>query len=447
MARTTALRCNTEFYFSGNRRPRFRAPSPTLTLISTAGFQWADTLAVNTTPTRLPILNAPHRLLFFIGVANLGLAMGWWALWLAGLQLGKPLPAPALPPAWLHGLWMQYLVLPSFIFGFLLTVFPRWMGLPALPRWQYAGVGGGLFGAQIALLAASAGWSAGLRLGLLLAILGWGFGLWVLGRLLLQERGRTWHALSCWSGLLVGWLGLLAFAAAAVGGDIRWHALSVSIGSFGLLLPVYASVAHRMFPFFAGNVVPGYQAWRPPQWLAILWGLCLLHLAGENLQQPLATLLADTGLLLLSLYTLWRWWPRGPKPALLAVLFYGLAWWPLAMLLYLLQDIAALAGQPGWLERAPLHALAVGLFGSLLVAMVTRVTQGHSGRALVMPLVAWIALLGLQLVAVLRILAPLLDDPWRWHTVAAAAWLLVLAPWLLRLAWIYCRPRADGKPD
>gem|GEM_PF-2248775 len=27
---------------------------------------------------------------------------------------------------------MQYLVLPSFIFGFLLTVFPRWMGLPEL---------------------------------------------------------------------------------------------------------------------------------------------------------------------------------------------------------------------------------------------------------------------------------------------------------------------------
>ena len=53
---------------------------------------------------------------------------------------------------------MQYLVLPSFIFGFLLTVFPRWMGLPALPRWQYAGIGGGLFGAQIALLAASMGW-------------------------------------------------------------------------------------------------------------------------------------------------------------------------------------------------------------------------------------------------------------------------------------------------
>ena len=399
-----------------------------LILVSTGGDGWADTRCVDTSRTRVQLFNAPHRLLFFIGVCNLGLAMAWWALWLAGLQLGSPLPVPAVPPAWLHGLWMQYLVLPSFIFGFLLTVFPRWMGLPALPRWQYAGVGSGLFGAQIALLTASSGWQPGMWLALLLAALGWAFGLVVLGRLLLQEKGRTWHAWSCWSGLLMGWIGLLGFAAAATGADIRWQALSVSLGTFGLLLPIYASVAHRMFPFFAGNVVPGYQAWRPPQWLAILWGLCLLHLAGEQLQQPLATLLADAGLLLLSLYSLWRWWP-------------------LAMLLYLLQDIAALAGHTGWLERAPLHALAIGLFGSLLVAMVTRVTQGHSGRALVMPVVAWVALLGLQLVAVLRILAPLLDDPWHWHAVAAAGWLLVLAPWLLRLGWIYWRPRADGKAD
>ena len=32
--------------------------------------------------------------------------------------------------------------------------------------------------------------------------------------------------------------------------------------------------------------------------------------------------------------------------------------------------------------RAPAHALYIGFFGSLLVAMVTRVTQGHSGRPL-----------------------------------------------------------------
>ena len=39
-----------------------------------------------------------------------------------------------MPAGWLHAIVMQYQVLPSFMFGFLLTVFPRWMSLPALTR-------------------------------------------------------------------------------------------------------------------------------------------------------------------------------------------------------------------------------------------------------------------------------------------------------------------------
>lgn len=405
-----------------------------------------DTEQVNKPASAFSLFAAPHRLLFFVGVCNLTLAMTWWAVWLVGLQSGSLPPAPVLPPAWLHGFWMQYLVLPSFIFGFLLTVFPRWMGLAELPRWCYAGVGGALFAGQMALLGAAMGWQPGVWTALGMAIGGWVLGLWVLGRLLLQETGHTWHARSCWLALLLGLAGLLAFTVAVAGADPRWQATSVSIGTFGLLLPVYATVAHRMFPFFAGNVVAGYQAWRPASWLLLMWALCLVHLLAQWWQAAMLMVLADGGLLLLSLHALWRWWPRGRMPALLATLFYGLLWWPLASLFYVLQDLAALAGYPGWLERAPLHALGIGLFGSLLVAMVTRVSQGHSGRALVMPTVAWIALMGMQLVAVLRIVAPLLELPWHWHALAAVGWLLVLAPWLLWLGWIYWRPRVDGRP-
>jgi uncharacterized protein involved in response to NO len=60
---------------------------------------------------------------------------------LAGL-FGLRQPAPYA--GWLHAFVMQYQVLPSFIFGFLLTVFPRWMGLPDLERWRYLPVGLGI---------------------------------------------------------------------------------------------------------------------------------------------------------------------------------------------------------------------------------------------------------------------------------------------------------------
>ena len=86
------------------------------------------------------------------------------------------------------------------------------------------------------------------------------------------------------------------------------------------------------------------------------------------------------------------------------------------------------------LGRAPAHALFVGFFGSLLVAMVTRVTQGHSGRLLVMPKVGWFAFVAIQLVALLRIVAEVLPDAPAWQALAALGWLLAFAPWVLRSA-------------
>ena len=49
------------------------------------------------------------------------------------------------------------------------------------------------------------------------------------------------------------------------------RSLLIPLGVFGVLLPIYASVAHRMFPFFASRVVPGYQSWRPMWLLAVQW--------------------------------------------------------------------------------------------------------------------------------------------------------------------------------
>ena len=54
-----------------------------------------------------------------------------------------------VPAGWLHAIVMQYQVLPAFMFGFLLTVFPRWMSLPPLTRAHYVPVGVGLLGGQV----------------------------------------------------------------------------------------------------------------------------------------------------------------------------------------------------------------------------------------------------------------------------------------------------------
>ena len=399
-------------------------------------------------PSPTLLAAAPHRLMFFIGAGNLLLAMAWWAAWLASQRWPGLLQVPqaATYPGWLHAFVMQYQVLPSFFFGFLLTVFPRWMGLPDVARWRYAPVGVGMFGGQASMLLGALGLAPALVVGLFMTIAGWGAGLWILGRLLLAERGRTWLARSCFAAMALGLFGVICFGAFLATGSPWWALVGIKLGTFGLLLPVYLTVAHRMFPFFADNVVPGYVAWRPTWWLAAVWGLSLAHLALELLHAYAWLWLVDVPMLALAASTLWRWWPRGRAPGLLRVLFVGLLWWPVAFALFSLQSLVYLATDQFVLGRAPAHALFIGLFGSVLVAMVSRVTQGHSGRPLVMYGLAWFAFVGIQCVAILRIVAELSRDVLAWQAVSAIGWLLVLAPWVARLGTIYLSPRIDGKP-
>jgi uncharacterized protein involved in response to NO len=180
-------------------------------------------------------------------------------------------------------------------------------------------------------------------------------------------------------------------------------------------------------------------------WLAAFWALALGHLWLESAHAYAWLWLPDFALALLTGWWLWRNWPRAAMPPLLRVLFAGYAWLPIAMALFAVQSAwFALTGS-FVLGRAPAHALFIGFFGSLLVAMVTRVTQGHSGRPLVLGRVAGFAFVAIQCVAVLRIAAELLSDAPAWQAVSAAGWLLAFAPWALHSTRIYLTPRADGK--
>lgn len=394
------------------------------------------------------LAQAPHRLMFFIGAGNLLLAMAWWAGWLlaARFPLLQGPGQPAIPAGWLHAFLMQYQVLPCFMAGFLLTVFSRWMGLPEVPRWRYAPVGLGLLGGQLATLAGAFGLGPGLMVGWIMTVAGWLALLVTLAPMLWREPGTTWHARSVFSALLLGFAGLLLHGAFLFGGAAILEFASIKIGSFGLLLPVYLTVAHRMFPFFAGNVVPGYQVWRPLYLLAIFWLLLVAHLVLELLHGYAWIWIPDLLLFVFTALTCWRWWPQSKAPGILMALFIGMAWLPMAFALYSAQGLGYLLTGVYALGRGPAHALFIGFFGSVLVAMVTRVTQGHSGRAMQMPATAWLAFIGIQFVAVLRIGAELRSAPLGWQAGAALGWLIVLAPWIIGLGRIYLSPRVDGKP-
>ncbi len=82
------------------------------------------------TLAELPALlaSAPHRPLFLAGSVAVLLSMAWWAVELTWMRFGLAgWPQPSIPPGWAHAMLIQYGLFPL-MFGFLLTVFPRWLG-------------------------------------------------------------------------------------------------------------------------------------------------------------------------------------------------------------------------------------------------------------------------------------------------------------------------------
>jgi uncharacterized protein involved in response to NO len=225
---------------------------------------------------------------------------------------------------------------------------------------------------------------------------------------------------------------------------------AVRAALWGFLLPVFFAVCHRMVPFFSQGVVMGYVPWRPTWILAAVVGLAWLRLLLGTAGVLNALVVVDVALFVLTAWCAVRWtsFRAGGNP-LLWTLYAGYAWLPMAMLLQTLRDGAFVAGGEWALGRAPIHALGMGFFGGLLIAMVTRVTMGHSGRRLAMDRVAFACFLAVQAAAVARVLSEVTAAPLaiQWLLLGSIAlWLAAFAVWGMRHAVIYLTPRIDGRP-
>lgn len=387
---------------------------------------------------------APHRLPFLVGVTNLVGLAAWWFMRLTELYFGLAiLPQTSLPASLLHGPVMLFLIFPPFIFGFLLTVFPRWMGYPDLPARRYGPLAAVLALSSIFCIAGLfLGSDIALLVGLGLLALAWTAVLVNLAAVLVENwregKDMCWHGVSALACIIFGLTGLGEAIRFVISWDAEALHHAVLVGTFAFLVPVFVTVAHRMVPFFAGNIVADYQRWKPFWVLAAFWIVLLAHLVFRLGFAPGLLPVSALGLFALSGLMAWRWWPRSPAPAFLMVLLWGFAWLPAAFLL------AALDAIDGTLTRAADHALYIGFALSVVIAMVTRVTHGHSGRPLVMPVVGWLAFATVQIVAIGRVVAALEAERGMLLVPVAGLLLVGTAPWAIRCAAIYLSARMDG---
>lgn len=407
-------------------------------------------------PSRL--LSAPHRLGFFAAAVVLALAALWWAAVMLTRAAGLPLPW-ATPPLVAHGLLMSLGFMPLFIVGFLFTAGPRWLMLPELPaRLLLRPVLLMLGGWAIAL----PGFHAALplaALGLVGVALGWGalvsrFA----GLVRVSPAPDRLHATLITAACAAGVFAAALAAWALATGSVTGARAAVQIALWFFLAPVFATVSHRMIPFFTASALPTLDAWRPNWLLWTFWALLLASGAAalaELFAGPLPPAVrwlqvayeAPGAALLLWLARRWGA-VQSLKVRLLAMLHGGFLWFGIAYALAALSHaLMALSGGEHSLGLAPLHALTMGYLGTTLIAMITRVAAGHSGRPLAADTVAWRLYLLVQLAVLLRLAAAIATPAESALLVAAGlAWAAGAAGWAWRYgAWLG-RPRLDGRP-
>jgi uncharacterized protein involved in response to NO len=410
-------------------------------------------------PPRLRrLLDAPHRLGFFAGAVLLVSAALWWGAALALRAAGVAVPW-AVSPRTAHARVMVFAFMPLFFAGFLYTAGPRWLQLPSVSArtllapvaamvagWLGAGVGFHV-SAQLAALGLAA---AALGFGLL----GGRFGLMVA-----QSRAPDRdHAAIVLIGCVV-MASALWSAAVGVGLERDTAVRSAAqVGLWGGAGLVFASVAHRMIPFFTAAALPALDAWRPRALLmtmVLLIGVQAPFAAAEVAAVgpvPFGWLVLRAviegagGALLVWLAVRWGL-VQSLRVRLLAMLHMGFFWLGVAFVLGgVSHTLQAASDGTLSLGLAPLHAFTIGYLGSTLLAMATRVVCGHSGRALVADRWAWAIFWALQAAVVLRVLAALWPSVSTPFTLLAAQFFVAsVGAWTLRYGRWLLQPRADGQ--
>ncbi len=406
-------------------------------------------------PTKKPFWEtfsaAPHRLFFFSGAVQLILPLLLWSIELIGRYTDLWSPTNTIiPSTWAHGFIMIYGLFIFFILGFLMTVFPRWMNTGVIEKQHYITpfiwLNAGLFIFEFSLFFSPASIFPGLGV----FLFGWIYAITILYKTFKSAPARNKRYETIVLGALIcGAFGVGSFGWWIFTDNWLFIQLSITIGIWLYLLPLLFSVSHRMLPFFSSNVIDNYTIFQPGYTLWIFITGCIGHFILSMYNQSEWLFLTDIPLAAVALLHTIRWQLHHSfKDRLLAVLHMAFFWLFIGMSLFSIQSLVLQFSGEFILGRSPLHAITIGFFASLLIAMASRVTMGHSGRMLILDRSSWALFIGLQLAAILRVLSDLLYDEAlisnNLNLVAAGLWLISLSVWFVKYAPIYLSGRVDG---
>ena len=382
-----------------------------------------------------PIWRLAFRPFFLAGSLFALLAIPLWVAAWTGLW-------PGFQPTggWLA--WHRHEMLFGFamaiVAGFLLTAGQTWTGQPGVS-------GNRLAALALVWLLARLGWLLGAPLWLLVVTeLLFMFGVaWLMGRMLWAVRQkRNYPVIAVLALMTAADIQVLWGVGLADDGLQRQGVLA----ALWLVAALMALIGGRVIPFFTQRGLGRTEQVKAWAWLdvALLVGSALvavLYAVGVALlPNPLLGVLFFA-IALGHLVRLVRWYDKGiwGVPLLwslhLAMLWLvvaagGLALWHIGLL-----------GTPS----PSLHALSVGSMSGLILAMIARVTLGHTGRPLQLPSGIAGAFVLFNLGAGARVfLTTALPVAGLW--LAATCWALAFALYAWRYAPMLLSPRVDGHP-
>jgi uncharacterized protein involved in response to NO len=383
-----------------------------------------------------PILRGGFRPFFLGGAVWAVVALALWLCSLAG-EITLPTTFDAL--AW-HRHEMLFGFVGAIIAGFLLTAIPNWTGRLPIAGVPLASLFGLWLAGRLALLFSAVVGPA------VAAVIDVGFYFLlaaVAGREVIEANNRNVPVVGVvlFLGIANG-LDHMAAAGILVDPALPWQ---MAVALVTLLISL---IGGRIVPSFTRNwlakrgVAEGLPG-QPGRFDLIVIGLTAFALFAW-IVAPVGWLpgglLAIAAALQAMRLVRWKGWKAARDPLVL-VLHAGYAWIPIGLAL-----LAAFQLGAPFPQSAAVHALTAGAMGTMILAVMTRATLGHTGRELRAGPTTRVIYILVTAGAALRVAAPLSSMDYRMGMeVAGLCWLGAFVLFIFNYGPILFAPRLGEK--
>ena len=382
-----------------------------------------------------PFFRGGFRPFFFGGATWAVIAI---CLWVSSLTGHITLPAAIDPLAW-HRHEMLFGFVGAIVSGFLLTAVPNWTGRLPIAGWPLAGLFALWCAARLALL------FSGIVTVPMAAILDVGF-FFVLGLLaareVLEANNRNLP--------VVGMILLFGLADAVdylcITGLIPMPDLGWQI-ALSIVVLLISLIGGRIIPSFTRNYLSkqGVRKGLPTQagkfdlFVIGATAFALLAWLSGPSTAPIGFILLAAAILQFARWLRWRGFRTFADPLVL-ILHVGYVWVPIGLALLGCRLI-------GWIPRsAAIHALTAGAMSTMILAVMTRASLGHTARPLKANAATVVIYLLVTAGAVLRVAASLrLIDYNLGIEVAGTIWGAAFLLFVIAYSPVLWRPRLGEK--